>query len=304
MSQSTLTTLTDPTIAGIGGNVHTYAWTWQGQSYAIAYETLGTGTPVLLLPAFSTVSTRSEMRGLAERLASQFQVVAVDWLGFGQSARVNLNYHPALYHQLLQNFVQATFDQPISIVAAGHASGYALHLGTSQPERCLKLVLVAPTWRGPLPTMGVAPPIAKGVREMVRSPLVGQLLYKLNTQPSFLKWMYRRHVYVDATQLTPDFINRKYQITQQSGARFAPAAFVTGGLDPVQARSKFLDELRSVSLPVMIVIAEQAPPSSKAEMEAMAELPELQVKRLPGTLGLHEELAGEVAEAILPFLAH
>jgi pimeloyl-ACP methyl ester carboxylesterase len=113
MSQSTLTTTTDPTIAGIGGTIHTYLWTWQGQPYAIAYETLGTGIPVLLLPAFSTVSTRSEMRGVAERLAPQFQVVALDWLGFGQSARSNLNYQPTLYHQLLKDFVQATFDQPI-----------------------------------------------------------------------------------------------------------------------------------------------------------------------------------------------
>jgi pimeloyl-ACP methyl ester carboxylesterase len=296
------TASTDPIITGIGGNVQTYLWTWQGQSYSIAYETLGTGVPVLLLPAFSTVSTRSEMRGLAERLAPQFQVVALDWLGFGQSVRSDLNYQPAMYHQLLQDFVPAVFDQPVVLVAAGHAAGYAVHFATSQPDRCLKLVLLAPTWRGPLPTMGAKPAIANGVRQMVRSPLLGQLLYKLNTLPSFLKWMYRRHVYVDATQLTPDFIDRKYRITQQPGARFAPAAFVTGGLDPVQTRSEFLEELRSVSLPVMIVMAEQAPPGSKAEMAAMAALPGLQVERLPGTLGLHEEYAEEVAELLRHFL--
>jgi hypothetical protein len=137
----------------------------------------------------------------------------------------------------------------------------------------------------------------------VRSPLLGQLLYKLNTLPSFLKWMYRRHVYVDATRLTPEFIDRKYQITQQPGARFAPAAFVTGGLDPVQTRSEFLQQVRSLSMPVLVVISEQAPPGSKAEMDAIAELPGLQVQRLPGTLGLHEEFAAEVTQTILPFLS-
>jgi hypothetical protein len=38
-----------------------YIWNWQGQPIRVAYETLGEGTPVLLLPAFSTVSTRGEM---------------------------------------------------------------------------------------------------------------------------------------------------------------------------------------------------------------------------------------------------
>ncbi|MBW4553606.1 MAG: hypothetical protein KME35_21220 [Aphanocapsa sp. GSE-SYN-MK-11-07L] len=75
---------------GIGGSVQQFAWHYQGQTFAIAYEILGKGTPVLLLPAFSTVSTRAEMRGLAERLAPHFQVLAMDWLGFGQSARAQL----------------------------------------------------------------------------------------------------------------------------------------------------------------------------------------------------------------------
>jgi len=46
---------------------------------------------------------------------------------------------------------------------------------------------------------------------------LGQALYKLNTLLSFLSWMYRRHVYTDATKLTPEFIKRKHQLTQQPG---------------------------------------------------------------------------------------
>jgi len=62
---------------GIGGTEQKFLWNYEGQ-WKIVYETLGKGPPVLLLPAFSTVSTRAEMRGVAEKLASQFQVIAVD----------------------------------------------------------------------------------------------------------------------------------------------------------------------------------------------------------------------------------
>lgn len=52
----------------------------------------------------------------------------------------------------------------------------------------------------------------------------------------------------------------------------------------------------------MVVIGEQAPPKSKAEMEILTEQPGVQIERLPGTLGLHEEFAAEMAKVILPFL--
>ena len=138
---------------------------------------------------------------------------------------------------------------------------------------------------------------------MVRSPIFGQALYKLNTVPSFLRWMYRRHVFVDDNHLTTNFIRQKWEITQQPGARFAPAAFVTGTLDPVSDRSDFLTWFKDVSMPIMVVIGEQSPPKSKAEMQALSTLPGVQSSLLPGSLGLHEEYADKLAENILPFLA-
>ena len=60
--------------------------------------------------------------------------------------------------------------------------------------------------------------------------------------------------------------------------------------------------LDSVSIPVAIVLAENAPSKSKAEMEAMAELEQVQTVRLRGTLGIYEEYPEAVTEAIQNFL--
>ncbi|MEL6224288.1 MAG: alpha/beta fold hydrolase [Cyanobacteria bacterium J06627_8] len=278
-----------------------YNWLYQRRSHTIAYETLGQGFPVLLLPAFSTVSSRTELAGIAQVLAPHFQVIALDWLGFGESDRPRVHYDRSLYQQLLQDFVQQCCPHPLTIVAAGHAAGYAMHLAQQQPSCCSKLLLVAPTWKGPLRAMGAPAPMASGVRNLVRSPLLGQALYTLNTHPAFLKWMYQRHVYVDQDKLTSEFMAIKHQITQKKGARFAPAAFVTAALDPMSDREEWLQVGRSLTLPVQLIIPEQSPPQSKAEMEAMATLPQIQEQRILGTLGAYEEYASDVGHIALTF---
>lgn len=287
---------------GFGGVVQEYLWNWDNQQLRIVYETLGKGSPLLLLPAFSTVSTRLEMGELARLLAPHFQVTAVDWPGFGESSRPSLNYSPALYHQFLADFVKSVFNNAITVIAAGHAASYVLQLAQREPAVFSRIVLVAPTWRGPLPTMGATQQTAGMVKELVRSPILGQALYKLNTTPSFLSFMYRRHVFTDAAKLTPNFIEKKWHTTQQPGARFASAAFVTGNLDAVHEQSDFLALVRSLSVPLMVVIGESSPPKSRAEMEALAALPGVKSVVIPGSLGMHEEYPAEVLEAVQDFL--
>ncbi len=281
-----------------------YQWNWQGQPLTIVSETIGSGSPILLLPSFSTVSSRTEMSGLANLLSSQFQVTSLDFPGFGDSSRSKLDYSPPLYRQFLADFVRDIYaGTPVTIIAAGHAAGYALNLAATIPNLIAKLVLVAPTWRGPLPTMARGQkPWQKGIRELLRTPILGQFLYQLNTTPSFLAFMYRRHVYADANTLTPGVLQQKRHLTQQPGARFGAAAFVTGGLDPYLDRATAIDHLQSLDLPVLVAIGESSPPKSKAEMLAFAEVAQVISCTLPGTLGLHEEYPGELAAQILPFL--
>ena len=114
--------------------------------------------------------------------------------------------------------------------------------------------------------------------------------------------MYRRHVYADPAILTPSFIQHKWRNTQQPGARFAPAAFVTGNLDAVRSQADFLALAKRLSVPLMVIIGESSPPKSRADMEALAALPGVRSAVIPGSLGLHEEYPAVVIEAVQDFL--
>ena len=289
------------THSALGGHVQHYDWTYQGQTATIIYETSGAGPTVLLLPAFSTVSTRVELAQIAQALASQFQVIALDWLGFGNSDRPAFTYERSLYQALLKDFVQNCCPQPAGVLAAGHGAGYALYLAQHHLAQSTRLLLVAPTWKGPLRAMGAPGWLATGLRNLVGMPLVGSALYGANTHPAFLKWMYQRHVFVDETRLTPTFIQQRHRITQQPGARFAPAAFVTAALDPMRDRTEWLQVATAVAAAssVRVILADKAPPQSKAEMQALSELPGIQSDHLPGSLGLYEEYDAEVGAIAL-----
>jgi pimeloyl-ACP methyl ester carboxylesterase len=284
----------------------TYEWCWQERSISITFDRAGEGEPILLLPAFSTVSSRTEMSSLATYLRSDYQVTTVDFPGFGDADRPPLDYAPPLYRQFLADFVRDIYaGKPVTIIAAGHAAGYAIDLAAKLPNLVSKLILIAPTWRGPLPTMAKGQkPWLKSIRDAIRMPIIGQFLYQLNTTPSFLGFMYRRHVYTDASKLTADFMSRKRQLTQQPGARYGAGAFVTGGLDPYLDRADAIAHLQSLNIPVLIAIGENSPPKSKAEMFALAEVSGVTSVTLPGTLGMHEEYPTELYEVIYPFLTN
>jgi pimeloyl-ACP methyl ester carboxylesterase len=282
--------------------VRTYIWNWQNTPVTVAYEVIGEGKPLLLLPAFSSVSSRDEMRGVAERLSPYFQVFTLDWVGFGESSRPPFKYDSKIYHKFLNQFVAKMFSEPVVVIAAGHAAGYVMQMAQRSPSPWAWIVLVAPTWRGPLPTMGDRPKLYGLIRGLVRTPILGQFLYYLNSTRMFLAWMYRRHVYGDRHNVTRELIRQKWKTTQAKGARFAAVAFVTGALDPIRTRAAFFEYFQPLPVPTLLVIGDQTPPKSREEMEVIAHFSQVQSLGMPGALGLHEEYPDQLVAEILPFL--
>ena len=285
-------------------DVSRFSWSWGGTAVEAVYETPHPGTPVLLLPAFSTVSSREEMRPLADRLALEgFGCILVDWPGFGSSSRARLDYGPALYRAFLADFVSAVVPTGAAVVAAGHAAGYALELGRSRPGLWSRVVLLAPTWRGPLPTaMGLRPKTYELARVLVRAPLTGEALYRLNTHCRVIGMMYRRHVYADAGRVTPEFVAAKQGLSRRPGARFASVAFVTGALDPAPDAASFAALFSPVPSPTLVLCGLSTPPKSAAAMQAIPAGPHVDIRWVPGSLGLYEEEADAISGPVARFL--
>ena len=255
----------------------------------------------LLLPALSTVSSRGEWHAFADAMDKRCQLVSFDWAGFGDSERPAIAYDAKVLRDLLAGILQhlQSADQvKVNIVAAGHSVPIALGLAEQCSSQWAQIVVVAPTFRGPLPTMtGRAGQSFSWVRRLVELPLVGPLLYRLNTSRPILKLMLRRHVWVNRNLLTPERLREQQRISRQPGARFASVAFVTGGLDAASDSQWWLTQIQKLHCPAHVVLANEAPPRSKREMLTLADKAD-RVSDIDGRLGLHEEFGQELAQSV------
>lgn len=286
-----------------------YRWNEGGRDVEIAiHDSGGPGPAWLLLPALSTISSRSEWEPFCEALLESCQrhghplprLIRVDWPGFGDSDRPHLPYDAALLACFLSDFRNEVCPADCGLIAAGHAAGIALLASERHGLAFRDWVLVAPTWRGPLPTMaGRRSRAFKAIRSLVEAPLLGPVLYRLNTTRGMLGLMSRRHVDVAGPGLSPEGLAARQRISRQPGARFASAAFVSGGLDPYDTPEGWLAAARALPNPLTVVIADQSPPKSLAEMQSLAAVAD-RTLHLPGRLGAHEECGRELAALLGP----
>src|SRR5499427_9032690 len=286
-------------------DTRTLDWNWRGKTIRLGADARGTGPKVLLLPALSSISSRREMQALQERLAPRYSTLAVDWPGFGDAARPQLDWTPDAYAAFLAFLLTSVTAHPHAIIAAGHAATYVLKHAARAPEPTTRLVLIAPTWRGPLPTMaGGHRPLFERLCRLVDRPGLGPLIYRLNVNPFMVRRMGAGHVYADPAFLGEERLRQKLNVVRAPGARFESVRFVTGRLDPLASREAFLDLARRAAVPILLLYGADTPPKSRAEMEAVAGVSGIRTVRLPqGKLSVHEEFPDATADAIAPFLA-
>jgi len=119
------------------------------------------------------------MRPLMERLALNFRVVAIDWPDSAHVRVQRARWTPDALSTFLEHVLEQVVGRPHGIVAAGHAAAYLLDCASRRSGITDRLILIAPTWRGPLPTVvgGKRPFFAK-IRSAIETPGIGSLLIK------------------------------------------------------------------------------------------------------------------------------
>ena len=194
-------------------------WQWRGNSiYYVQAGKPEPEKPALLLVHGFGASTDHWRKNIAQ-LQEQFQVWAIDLLGFGRSAKPKQEYSGNLWQEQLHDFITEVIQQP-TVLAGNSLGGYAsLCVAAAYPQSTAGLIL-----------LNSAGPFSDSQEKSSRPNPVGKLIRSLLLQPwaSFLLFQYVRrrsiirktlnNVYADPNAVTEQLVEDIYRPSCDRGA--------------------------------------------------------------------------------------
>ncbi len=197
---------------------------WQWQQQPIYYVKAGTRQaqrpPLLLIHGFgaSTDHWRKTIAGLSE----DFEVWAIDLLGFGRSAKPDWAYSGDLWRDQLHDFITQVIGQPAVLVGNSLGGYAALCVAAQRPESAAGLVLVNSA--GPFTDLqGTTKPdptrevMGKMVQTLFRQDWASFLLFQYVRQKALIRKTLEK-VYLDQTAVTEQLVEEIYQPSCDPGA--------------------------------------------------------------------------------------
>ncbi|XP_015070678.1 uncharacterized protein LOC107015039 [Solanum pennellii] len=323
---STSVDYSSSSLAGISTKNNNWVWKYKDNSVNIYYEEHHKGSDepcknILMIPTISDVSTVEEWRSVAKDIAGRdgkvnYRTTIVDWPGLGYSDRPKLDYNADVMEKFLVDFINApdspvnNSDKDLVVFGGGHAATLAVRAAKKGLVKPKAIASIAPTWAGPLPIVFGRDSSMETrygfLRGTLRAPAVGWMMYNvLVSNEKSITSQYKSHVYADPEKVTPYIIESRFALTKRQGARYVPAAFLTGLLDPVKSREEFVQLFAELegNIPCLVLATAGSPKRSKAEMEALKEAKGVsKYVEVPGALLPQEECPEIVAEQLYRFL--
>ena len=222
----------------LSGDAGTYRW----RGFDVAYTEAGDpdDRDLVLLHGINAAATSNEWRTVFEALAEDYHVIAPDLPGFGRSDRPPLTYSASLYTTFVRDFLSDTSEDAV-VVASSLTAAYAAD--AARDVDLSRLVLICPT-------ADTIPGRRVWLRSLIRAPVVGQAIYNAIGSKRSIRYFHDDHGYHDLSNLNAETVRYEWETAHRAGARFAPASFISGHLDPDIDLAELLGDL---DVPVTLV---------------------------------------------------
>jgi pimeloyl-ACP methyl ester carboxylesterase len=234
-------------------------WTWREQQiYYVHSGQNSTSPPLLLIHGFGA-STDHWQKNIIE-LSREFEVWAIDLLGFGRSAKPNWQYDGDLWREQLHDFINQVINRP-TVLAGNSIGGYAcLTVGAEYPKSVAGIILLNSagsfTDTNPLGARKISP-LQKSLRNLSQSllkqPWASNLLFQFVKQRSQIRKTLLK-VYVNKSAVTEELIAN---IQRPANDKGAIDVFRSVFSSP---QGKKVDELlQTITCPIMAIWGEGDP---------------------------------------------
>ncbi|MEL6159185.1 MAG: alpha/beta fold hydrolase [Cyanobacteria bacterium J06623_5] len=205
-------------------------WPWRG--YRVHYTCAGKAAgdrfpdrpPLVLIHGFgaSTDHWRKNVAGLQ----ADFEVYALDLIGFGRSSKPSGGYSPQLWRDQIADFIAEIVRRP-AVVAGNSIGGYSsLYIGATRPEQVAGVCMLNGVGSFQEQQTDADPnPFKKAIGELIKtiilSPLPSWVVFQFVRKKSYIRKTLEQ-VYVNKTEVTEQLVEDVYRPATDPEA---PAAF-------------------------------------------------------------------------------
>jgi pimeloyl-ACP methyl ester carboxylesterase len=209
----------------LGGEVRSYRWSGGDLSYSVA----GEGEPLLLVHGVYAGASSFEFRRNFQELSRSFRVYALDLLGCGMSERPSRRYGPEDVAVQVEDFVREEIGGAAHLMASSLTAALVIPAVVRSPRHFKKLVLICPTGYGTLDRQSGR--LGDVIYGLFLAPVLGNTLYHAIVSRWGIRYYLGRMAYHDADIVTEVLVEDYHKVSHQIGARYFPAAFVSGKLN-------------------------------------------------------------------------
>lgn len=234
-------------------------WLWREQKiYFVKAGNNSQRPPLLLIHGFGA-STDHWRKNISE-LSQEFEVYAIDLLGFGRSQKPAWQYSGELWRDQLHDFITENIQRP-TVIAGNSLGGYSgLCVAAEYPQSVAGMILLNSagpfTDTNPLGAKKVNPiqkAIAKTLQGVLRQAWANQLLFTFVRQKSRIRSTLKK-VYLDQSAITDQLVEDIYRPSCDQGA-----AQVFGSVFSTPQGKKVDQLLGAMSCPLMMIWGEGDP---------------------------------------------
>jgi pimeloyl-ACP methyl ester carboxylesterase len=242
-------------------------WQWRGESiyYVRAGEPHPQRPPLLLIHGFGASS--DHWRKNISELSQEFEVWAIDLLGFGRSAKPEWQYSGDLWRDQLDDFITQVIGKP-AVLAGNSLGGYAaLCVAAQRPNSAAGLILINSA--GPFSESEPAPPpspwqkaISSLTKGLFQQNWASWLLFQYVRKRSVIRKTLQK-VYLDQSAVTDRLVEEIYLPSCDAGA---PKVFASVFRTPQGEKVDIL--LSQLTCPLLMLWGEADPWMKAVERSA------------------------------------
>ena len=210
-----------------GGEERRYNW----RGWRLAYRVAGKleAPPVLLVHGVYAGASSYEFRKNFSELSEDFRVYALDLLGCGLSERPRRRYEPEDIAAQVEDFAREEIGAPAHLISSSLSAALVVPAAVRSPRLFKKLVLICPTGLDSLDQPSGR--LGDAIYSLFRMPILGDTLYHAIVSRRGIRYYLGSMAYHNPKAITNELVEDYYRTSHQPGAKYLPAAFVSGKLN-------------------------------------------------------------------------